>query len=96
MTLKTVASSPRGLADLPLAFEALPSEVSAGVPLDLSFALRPAHPSNQLTVELRSNGRERLPVRGGRTAWILPPERSAFAYACRHWHRTRWQSIGPW
>ena len=53
-----------GLADPPLAFEALPSQVSAGVPLDLSFAVLPAHPSNQLIVERRSNGRERVAVRG--------------------------------
>ena len=64
MTLKTAPSTWRGLTDPPLAFEALPSEVSAGVPLDLSFAVLPAHTSNQLTVELRSNSRELPAVRG--------------------------------
>ena len=33
------------------------------MPLDVSFAVSPAHPSNQLTVERTSNGRERPPVR---------------------------------
>jgi hypothetical protein len=64
MTSNTALFRSPGLAGPPLAFEALPWQVSAGVPLDLSFTVFPAHPSNQLTVELRSNGRERLPVRG--------------------------------
>jgi Protein of unknown function (DUF3237) len=64
MTSNTTFSRSPGLAGPPLAFEALPSEVSAGVPLDLSFTVFPAHPSNQLIVERRSNGRERVAVRG--------------------------------
>lgn len=51
-----------GLTD-PLPFEQLPSEVVAGVPLDMSFAVSPAHPSNQLVVERRSDGREHSTVR---------------------------------
>jgi hypothetical protein len=51
------------IADAPLAFDALPSRVTAGVPLDLSFTVFPAHPSNRLIVEHRSNGRERVAVR---------------------------------
>jgi hypothetical protein len=46
-----------------LAFEALPAEIEAGVPLDLSFAVLPAHASNILVIERRSNGRERPSVR---------------------------------
>jgi hypothetical protein len=53
-----------GLAGAPLAFEALPSQVNAGIPLDLFFAIFPAHPSNLLIVEHTSNGRERAAVRG--------------------------------
>jgi hypothetical protein len=62
--VKTIPFGSPGPADLPLAFEALPAEVDAGVPLDLSFAIFPAHPSNQLIVELTSNGRHRAAVRG--------------------------------
>ena len=62
--MKTALSTWRSLADPPLAFEALPSQVSAGVPLDLSFSVLPAHPSNQLIVAFRSNGREHPAVRG--------------------------------
>jgi hypothetical protein len=61
--LKKASSGLGGIADPPLAFEALPSQVTAGLPLDLSFAVFPAHPSNQLVVELTSNGRERAAVR---------------------------------
>lgn len=61
--MKTAPSWSPGIAHPPLTFEALPSEVSAGVPVDLSFAVLPAHPSNQLIVERRSNGRERGAVR---------------------------------
>jgi hypothetical protein len=46
------------------AFETLPSEVSAGVPLEVSLSISPEHPSNQLLIELTSNGRVRPSVRG--------------------------------
>ena len=62
--MKTAPPRSPGLADPPLAFEALPSQVSAGIPLDLSFAIFPAHPSNQLILERTSNGRKRPAVRG--------------------------------
>ena len=63
MTLNTAFSPSRALADAPLAFEALPSQVGAARPLDLLFTVFPAHPSNQLIVESRSNGLERPGVR---------------------------------
>jgi len=63
MTSNTAFSRSRALAEPPLAFEALPSQVSAAVPLELSFTVFPAHPSNQLIVERRSNGLERPAVR---------------------------------
>lgn len=63
MTVTTAFSPSRALADPPLPFEALPSQVGAARPLDLSFTVSPAHPSNQLTVECRSNGVERPGVR---------------------------------
>jgi Protein of unknown function (DUF3237) len=50
-------------ATVPLAFETLPVQVSAGVPLDLSLTVSSSHPSNQLVVERRSNGLEQVPVR---------------------------------
>jgi hypothetical protein len=87
MTLKTAPSTWRGLADPPLAFEALPSEVSAGVPLDLSFAVFPAHPSNQLVVERTSNGRERPAVR----AW---PDGCDPATGAQHF-RVRMPPLAP-
>jgi len=52
------------LARQSFAFEALPSEVSVGVPLDVSLMIFPEHPSNQLVVERTSNGRVQAPVRG--------------------------------
>ena len=64
MAWETDPSTLRGLVHQLLAFDALPSEVSAGVPLNVSFAVVPAHPSNQLMVERTSNGLERPPVRG--------------------------------
>ena len=63
-TLKTAPFSWRGLADPPLAYEALPSEVTAGTPLEMSFSVLPAHPGNQLIVAFKSNGREHPAVRG--------------------------------
>ena len=63
-TLKPAPLTWRGVADPPLAFEALPSQISAGAPLDLLFSVLPAHPSNQVIVEFRSNGREHPAVRG--------------------------------
>jgi hypothetical protein len=53
----------RGRAQEPLAFDALPAEVSAGVPLEVCFAVSPAHPSNQLTLERFSGGRDRPALR---------------------------------
>lgn len=64
MNSNTMFSRLPGVAGAPLAFEALPSQVLAGVPLDLTFTVVPAHPSNQLIVELRSNGQVRSTVRG--------------------------------
>ena len=64
MTLKQVPSISRGLADPPVAFEALPSQVIAGVPLNLLFSVLPAHPGNQMIVESKSNGREHPAVWG--------------------------------
>src|SRR6185312_10952492 len=58
MTSNTIFSKWLALRDAPIAFEALPSQVSAGVPLDLTFTVRPWHESNQLIVRRRSNGRE--------------------------------------
>lgn len=55
-------TKPLGFAD-PMAYEALPSEIIAGVPIDMSFQVVPAHPSNQLVVERRSNGRSQSGVR---------------------------------
>jgi hypothetical protein len=60
--LKT--APPRFLSAPLLAFEALPSQVNAGAPLDLLFAVFPAHPINQLIVERTSNGRQLPAVRG--------------------------------
>ncbi len=62
--LKNGAIGSRTLADLPVPFEALPAEVPADVPLDLSFVVLPGHRSNILVVERSSNGRELPPVRG--------------------------------
>src|SRR5271167_620665 len=64
MTLVTAPLTSHRLVHQSLEFDALPSELSAGVPLDVSFAVFSAHPSNQLVIERRSNGRERPPVRG--------------------------------
>ena len=64
--MKTAFSDPRALAEPPLAFEALPSQVRAAVPLDLFFTVFPAHSSNRLVIERRSNGAEAVPVR----AWL--------------------------
>ncbi|MGJ7506628.1 DUF3237 domain-containing protein [Variovorax sp. GT1P44] len=63
MTSNTVFPKSLAFTELPLAFEALPSQVSADSPLDLLFTVFPAHPSNQLTVGRRSNGLESLSVR---------------------------------
>jgi hypothetical protein len=56
------APSPNLLRE-PLAFEALPAQVKAGLPLDVSFVISPAHPSNQLQIKITSGGRERSAVR---------------------------------
>jgi hypothetical protein len=52
-----------GPAIEPLEFEALPAQVVAGVPNDVSFSVLPAHPSNQLRIERTSGGRELPSVR---------------------------------
>ena len=64
MTGETAPFTSRGLAPPPRPFETLPAQVSAGVPVAVSFEVSPLHPSNQLLVERTSNGRERPPVRG--------------------------------
>ena len=64
MDSNTMLPKPPGVMDAPFAFDTLPSHVSAGVPLDLSFTIFPPHPSNELIVEHRSDGRERVAVRG--------------------------------
>lgn len=59
------AFDPRPIAaNPPVAFDALPTHIPAGVPVDLSFSVFPAHPSNQLIVGFKSDGRERPAVRG--------------------------------
>lgn len=85
--MKPLPSAWRGLTGPPLAFESLPSTVAAGVPLDLSFSVRPAHPGNQLIVGFRSNGRERPAVRG----W---PEGSDPATGVQRF-RVRMPSLAP-
>jgi hypothetical protein len=55
--------STRGPAHEPLAFEALPAQVSADVPYEVSFAVSPAHPSNQLHIQRASSDRSFPPIR---------------------------------
>ncbi len=50
----------------PLDFASLPAEVGAGEPLEIVLAVLPPHPSSQIVVERRSNGRVMTPVRGER------------------------------
>jgi Protein of unknown function (DUF3237) len=59
----TAASGLREFARQWLPFEALPSQVIPGVPINVSFLVPQAHPSNQLVVERTVNGIERSPVR---------------------------------
>jgi hypothetical protein len=83
MTSKMPFSSSRAITDSPLPFEALPSEVSAAVPMELSFTVFPPHPSNLLIVRRKSDGVEREvrawpdgfdPVNGGqRFRARMPP-----------------------
>jgi hypothetical protein len=63
MATLTAPYATRGSAREPLAFEALPAQVAADVPHDVSFAVLPAHPSNQLRIERASSAREQPPVR---------------------------------
>jgi hypothetical protein len=79
MTPRSPQSVSPGPARQPVAFEALPSQVSAGFPLDVSFTVSPAHPSNQLTIERTSNGRERPPLRG----WPSGPDPASGAQRFR-------------
>ena len=53
----------RGPAHEPLAFEALPAQVSADVPCEVSFTVSPAHPSNQLHIQRASGDRLFPPIR---------------------------------
>jgi len=46
-----------------LPFEQLPAEVTAGRPFDLTLAVQPSHPSNQIHIERISNGRSQSPLR---------------------------------
>jgi hypothetical protein len=63
MRSNTMFSGPPDEVSAPLAFETLPSQVTAGVPLNLTFLISPWHPSNQLTVQWKSNGSVRPDVR---------------------------------
>ena len=83
------------LASQSFAFEALPSEVTVGVPLDISLMISPEHPSNRLLVERTSNGRGCHPCEAGPMAATLWPERSASACCFRRSHLARLSSIGP-
>ena len=47
----------------PFDFAAIPELIPAGLPLDILFPITSGHPSNQLTIERRSNGRTLSPVR---------------------------------
>jgi hypothetical protein len=47
----------------PVRFDALPAQVAAGRPLDVLFAVGPAHPSNQLLIERRIDGRPAPAIR---------------------------------
>lgn len=64
MNPHAMLTQPLCLASAPLPFDALPSHVNAGVPLDLLFTVLPGHPSNQLFVEHTSDGRKGITVRG--------------------------------
>jgi Protein of unknown function (DUF3237) len=46
-----------------LPFEQLPAEMSAGRPFDLTLAVQPPHPSNQMHIERVSNGLPHSPLR---------------------------------
>ena len=63
MTTHSAFPWSNAMPSLPLAFEALPQQVSAAVPLDLLFNIFPPHPSNQLTVQSKSNGLQGAAVR---------------------------------
>jgi hypothetical protein len=49
-------------------FEHVPSEMTAGTPFDVTFAVQPPHPSNQMHVERLSNGRMQSPLRASPVA----------------------------
>jgi Protein of unknown function (DUF3237) len=51
-----------------LRFEHVPSEVAAGAPFDVTFAVQPPHPSNQMHLERLSNGRIQSPLRASPVA----------------------------
>ena len=64
--------APPAWAQEPLAFEALPAQVPAGVVLQVRLIVSPSHPSHQLLIERRIDGREHPALR----AW---PETGAAA-----------------
>lgn len=68
--MKTATIGSIDLAESPLPFDALPTQFNAGVPVELWFSVLPAHPSNELLVQHRANGRERPAVR----AWRDSPD----------------------
>lgn len=51
-----------------VSFDTLPPEVPAGQPIDVWWPVSPAHPSNQLVIERKLNGRWQTPLR----AWPEP------------------------
>jgi len=63
MNASSTSNAAGVLTQGPLAFEALPAELRANVPHDVTFAVLPAHPSNQLRIERTSSGRAQSPVR---------------------------------
>jgi Protein of unknown function (DUF3237) len=63
MTTLNTSFATRGLLHEPVPFEALPAEVSAEIPHNVSFTVLPAHPSNQLHIQRTSARCEHPPVR---------------------------------
>jgi hypothetical protein len=57
------AHATRCRAHEPQAFEALPAQVSADMPHEVSFTVLPAHPSNQLHIQRASGDRLLPPIR---------------------------------
>jgi hypothetical protein len=61
MSSNITSSLSRALLASPVPFDALPAQVAAALPLDLSFTV-PSHVSNRLMVKRTSNGVEQPPV----------------------------------